>query len=112
MNQNYEPEFKKIVRLHLEKGRTLTGFAEEDGVSKASIFIWMKQFREDCRANGGVKADHDYKKEIKQFAVETVGSEKLCYIEQMWGYACSGDQSKDIQKTRILRLCIKFNKKS
>ena len=35
MNQNYEPEFKKkIVRLHLEEGRTLRGLAEEYGISK------------------------------------------------------------------------------
>ena len=30
MNQHYEPEFKKkIVRLHLEEGRTLKGLAAE-----------------------------------------------------------------------------------
>ena len=52
MNQNYEPEFKKkIVRLHLEEGRTLRGLAEEYGISKASISIWTKQFREECKEN-------------------------------------------------------------
>ena len=52
MNQNYEPEFKKkIVRLHLEEGRTLRGLAEEYGISKASISIWTKQFREECQEN-------------------------------------------------------------
>ncbi len=40
MSKYYEPAFKKkIVRLHLEDGRTLKGLAEEDGVSKASISI-------------------------------------------------------------------------
>lgn len=40
MSQYYEPEFKKkIVRLHLEEGRSLKGLAEEYGVSKASISI-------------------------------------------------------------------------
>ena len=29
MNQHYEPEFKKIVRLHLEEGRSLKGLAAE-----------------------------------------------------------------------------------
>ena len=43
MNQNYEPEFeKKIVRLHLEEGRTLRGLAEDYGISKASISILDK----------------------------------------------------------------------
>ena len=55
MSKQYEPEFKKkIVRLHLEEGRTLKGLAAEYGVSKASISIWVKQFRE---------ADYDFMKE-------------------------------------------------
>ena len=49
MNPNYEPEFKKkIVRLHLEEGRSLKGLASEYGISKASISNWTKQFREEC----------------------------------------------------------------
>lgn len=56
MNQNYEPEFKKkIVRLHLEEGRTLRGLAEEYGISKASISIWTKQFLEECQENDFLK---------------------------------------------------------
>ena len=56
MNQNYEPEFKKkIVRLHLEEGRTLRGLAEEYGISKASISIWTKQVREECQENDFLK---------------------------------------------------------
>lgn len=41
VNQHYEPEFKKkIVRLHLEEGRSLKGLAAEYGVSHASISNW------------------------------------------------------------------------
>ena len=64
MNPHYETEFKKkIVRLHLEDGRTLKGLAEEYGVSKASISIWVKQFREECQTNEEAKEDYDYMKE-------------------------------------------------
>ena len=47
MSQHYEPEFKKkIVRLHLEEGRSLKGLAEEYGVSKASILnILVRAYR-------------------------------------------------------------------
>ena len=63
MNQNYEPEFKKkIVRLHLEEGRTLRSLAEEYGISKASISIWTKQFREECQKNEEAQAEYDYMK--------------------------------------------------
>ena len=64
MNQHYEPEFKKkIVRLHLEEGRSLKGLAAEYGVSKASISNWTKQFREECQTNEEAKVDYDYMKE-------------------------------------------------
>ena len=61
MSKHYEPEFKKkIVRLHLEEGRTLKGLAAEYGVSKASISIWVNQFREECQTNEEAKADYDF----------------------------------------------------
>ena len=64
MSKQYEPEFKKkIVRLHLEEGRTLKGLAAKYGVSKASISIWVKQFREECQTNEEAKADYDFMKE-------------------------------------------------
>lgn len=40
MTQHYEPEFKKIVRLHLEEGCPLKELAAKCGVSKASISNW------------------------------------------------------------------------
>ena len=67
MNPYYEPEFKKkIVRLHLEEGRTLKSLAEEYGVSKASISNWVSQFRNECQTNDEAKADYDYMKENLQ----------------------------------------------
>ena len=64
MNQHYEPEFKKkIVRLHLEEGRSLKGLAAEYGVSKASISNWTKQFREECQTSPKTKEKYDYMKE-------------------------------------------------
>ena len=64
MSKQYEPEFKKkIVRLNLEEGRTLRGLAAEYGVSKASISICVKQFREECQTNEEAKADYDFMKE-------------------------------------------------
>ena len=64
MNKNYEPEFKKkIVRLHLEEGRSLKWLATEYGVSKASISNWTKQSREECQTNEEAKADYDFMQE-------------------------------------------------
>jgi transposase len=38
----------------------------EYGVSKASISIWTKQFREECQTSEEAKADYDYMKENLQ----------------------------------------------
>ena len=43
MPQIYEPEFKKkIVRLHLEDGRTYKSLTQEYGVSKSAISKWVE----------------------------------------------------------------------
>ena len=50
MPQQYEPEFKKkIVRLHLEEGRTMKSITAEFGVSKASISKWCSEFSNECQ---------------------------------------------------------------
>lgn len=60
----YETEFKKkIVRLHLEEGRSLISLAKEYGVSKASISNWTSQFRNECLTNEKAKEEYDYMKE-------------------------------------------------
>ena len=51
MPQSYTPEFKKkIVRLHLEEGRTYKSIIAEYGVSKASISKWCREFSKDWNA--------------------------------------------------------------
>ena len=64
MSKHYETEFKKkIVRLHLEDGRSLKSLAAEYGVSYASISNWTSQFRNECQSNEEAQADYDFMKE-------------------------------------------------
>ncbi len=50
MPQNYTPEFKKkIVRLHLEEGRTYKSITAEHGVSKASISKWCSESAKNAK---------------------------------------------------------------
>ena len=61
---HYETEFKKkIVRLHLEEGRTIRSLAKEYNVSHASISNWVSQFRNECQTNEEAKEEYDYMKE-------------------------------------------------
>lgn len=58
MPQNYEPEFKKkIVRLHLEQGRTYKSITEEYGVSKASISKWCSEFSTECHEKAKINPE-------------------------------------------------------
>ncbi len=60
MPHSYSPEFrKKIIRLHLEAGRTYKSITAEYGVSKASISKWCAEFNEECQ----VKASNDSSKQ-------------------------------------------------
>ncbi len=47
--QHYEPEFKKkLVRLHLEEGRTLQSLSAEYGVAKSSITICCRNLAKNA----------------------------------------------------------------
>lgn len=64
MTQNYTTEYKKkIVRLHLEEGRTYKSITAEYGVSKAAVSAWCKQYREECQTNPQAKDEYDTMKE-------------------------------------------------
>lgn len=50
MSQSYTPEFKKkIIRLHIEEGRTYKSITAEYGVSKSSICKWCSEFSKECQ---------------------------------------------------------------
>lgn len=50
MPQVYEPEFKrKLVRLHLEEGRSYKSLTQEYGVSKSAISKWLELFSNECQ---------------------------------------------------------------
>ena len=58
MPRNYEPEFKKkIVRLHLEEGRTYASIREEYGISKSAISSWFNEFSKECQKQADTDLD-------------------------------------------------------
>lgn len=68
MPQSHTPEFKKkIVRLHLEDGRTYKSITAEYGVSKASISKWCAEFSKECQtkadANPNIPKEAELMKE-------------------------------------------------
>ncbi len=66
MSRNYQLEFKKKIVFFSNENDTSKDLPKNTGVSKASISIWVKQFREECQTNEEAKVDYDYMKENLQ----------------------------------------------
>ena len=49
---------RKIVKLHLQDGRTIASLAAEYGASTASVCNWIRKYREECQTN--VEAKNEY----------------------------------------------------
>ncbi len=74
---NYETEFKqKIIRLHLEEGRTIRSLTDEYNISKASISNWVKNYREECQTSHEAKEEYDYMKENRKLRKQLEEKEK------------------------------------
>lgn len=57
---SYNDEFKKkIVKLHLENGRSIQSLSDEFNISKSGISNWVKKYREECQTNTESKAEYD-----------------------------------------------------
>lgn len=65
MPQSYQPEFKKkIVRLHIEQGRTYKSITAEYGVSKASISKWCSEFSKECQQQAEINPESHNEMEL------------------------------------------------
>ncbi len=73
----YDTEVRKrIVRMHLEEGRTIRSLADEYEVSKASISNWVKDYREECQKDHTTKEDYDVMVENRKLRRQLEEQEK------------------------------------
>ena len=98
MPQSYTPEFKKkIVRLHLEEGRTYKSITAEYGVSKASISKWCAEFSEECQTKADINPDTlneaELMKENLRLRKELEESRKEnLFLKKSGGILCKGNR--------------------
>ena len=70
---SYDEEFKKrIVRMHLEEGRTIKSLSEEYHVSENGIGYWLKKYREECSKDPAAKEEYDLMKENLKLRKELI----------------------------------------
>ena len=60
---SYEEFKKRIVRMHLEEGRTIKSLSEEYHVSENGIGYRLKKYREECTKVPAAKEEYDLIKE-------------------------------------------------
>lgn len=66
----------KIVRQHLQDGRTLVSLAAEYGVCKASISNWVRKYREECQTNYDAMSELELMEEVNKLKKEKAELEK------------------------------------
>ena len=82
---SYNEEFKKrIVRMHLEEGRTIKSLSEEYHVSENGIGYWLKKYREECSKNPAAKEEYDLMKENLKLRKELEEMRYNCTILDLY----------------------------
>lgn len=75
--QKYSDEIRKrIVREHIQDGRTILSLASEYGVSKAAISKWVHAYREECQTNDAEKSQLELMEEVRRLRQEKQELEK------------------------------------
>lgn len=74
MNQFTDETRRKVVKLHLQNGRTIASLAAEYGASTASVCNWIRKYREECQTNDKAKNEYELmleNRELKRKLEET-----------------------------------------
>ena len=61
---------KKVVREHIQGGRTLASLAAEYGVSTATVSNWVRAYREECQINDDEKSQLELMEEVLKLCQE------------------------------------------
>lgn len=59
-NKKYDDALrKKILKLHLEEGRTIKSLTNEYDLGTSTISYWLKKHREECKVNPELQDETD-----------------------------------------------------
>lgn len=50
---------KKVIKLHLEEGRTIKSLTDEYNLGNGTVSYWLKKHREECEENPELKSETD-----------------------------------------------------
>ena len=61
---------KKVVREHIQDGRTIVSLSAEYGVSKATVSNWVRAYREECQISDDEKSQLELMEEVRKLRQE------------------------------------------
>ena len=67
---------KKVVKLHIQDGRTIASLAAEYGVCHATISNWIRAYREECQTNDEAKNEYELMQEVRKLRQQLEEAEK------------------------------------
>ena len=71
---------KKVVKLHIQDGRTISSLAAEYGICHATVSNWIRAYREECQTNDAAKSENELMQEVRQLRQKLAEAEKENYF--------------------------------
>lgn len=73
----YDPELRnKVLRLHLEDGRSIKSLTDEYNLGSGTLRYWLNKHREECKTNPVLQNESESMLEIKRLKKELAESQK------------------------------------
>lgn len=76
MSQFTNETKKRVVREHIQDGRSLSSLAAEYGVSQATVSNWVRAYREECQSNDAEKSNLELMEEVQKLRKEKAALQK------------------------------------
>jgi transposase len=76
MQKVTEETKKKVVKLHIQDGRTISSLSAEYGVCHATISNWIRAYREECQTNDASKSEYELMQEVHKLRQELAEAKK------------------------------------
>lgn len=61
---------RKVVRAHIQDGRTIASLVVEYGISRATVSDWVRSYREECQNNDEEKSQLEMMEELRRLRRE------------------------------------------
>ena len=67
---------KKVVKLHIQDGRTISSLSAEYGICHATVSNWVRSYREECQTNDAEKSECELMQENRKLRQEFAEAKK------------------------------------